>query len=226
MIVPLAPSWPQDFTHEADNQPMDPGPDILQRAVLVCMDIDGVVIAHGSGQWVTQEAVSMKIPGVGRVRIAQCVLDLLAHIQTRADVRWCSRWQGSATQIISPKLSLAAWPHLVMAGADPKWSAVRDLLRVHTPPQAKENPDIRPALVWVDDNEITDEHCIHLRSLTSDLLVVRPDGKQGLTQFHCDLIRDWLAVRGAPHDPGPPAKLRRRDASGGSRMSDRAKPFT
>jgi hypothetical protein len=117
--------------------------------------------------------------------------------ETGAELVWATTWEHQANEWIGPRIGLPALPVIELRGDVPPTSG-----EMAKTPYVADFVRRRPFVwfddaIWAPDQEYLSEH-----PDVGDFLLVEVDQRQGLTDRHLDLARDWLTRLGsADGDP-------------------------
>ena len=148
------------------------------------LDVDGVINVTRPG-WGTAP-IRRNVFAAGRdwrISFSEKLIMMIRHMITMGSVEilWCSTWCGDTEQLEK----VLGLPHLESAFPEPagertgelKIQAARDVLSEGRP------------LIWTDDAEIPESGPLFDElTITGRSLLIRPNGRRGLTPHDMDLI--------------------------------------
>jgi len=158
---------------------------------VLLLDVDGVINVSRPG-WQDKDAAAQLslafccIPFPLPMRWSPALLQGLAalHHDGLAEIRWCTTWCPHI-DLLYTIWALPPWPvswteHHVGGRVDSvKLASARQVMAEGRP------------LIWVDDEAIPSAKVLRSSGMTGDMLLIRPNGRTGLTPGHLRKITEF-----------------------------------
>lgn len=97
------------------------------------------------------------------------------------DVFWLTTWRDAAPAVIAPLVDAPEWPYI-------KWYRSKAHALVN------HQEDERRPFIWIDD-DVADERFFPMfadQVISPDYLLIRPDGRVGITPADIEQMKTWL----------------------------------
>lgn len=172
---------------------------------LVLVDVDGVINAIQGGDmehWPADSWLSRTVhfPGTGltgTLTWSKAVIDGLRIVEQTPGVqmRWCTTWEGSAPEVLSPLVGIGAnWPFEAMPAVPDGFT---DWWKARAAQKALQDYD---RVVWIDDDIAPWSNMLTLAgreeewhwALSDRMWWVCPDTRLGLEPEHFEEIRRFM----------------------------------